>query len=276
MVCIQLQRLREPLPQPPEEVERPAQKDDLSLQLPALGQAGHGLVHHGLEDGGGHVLLAPALVQDGLNVALGEDAAAGGDWVDLLMPEGQLVQLVDGDVHQRRHLVDKGPGASGAGAVHPLLQRAAEEDDLGVLAAQLDDGVGVGDAGIDGGGGGVDLLNEVEARGGGHSQSGGAGYGGPDILSGEHIPDGAEGLQRPLPGFREVPLVGAEQQLVVLVQHHHLDVGGADVDADAQTHRELLFLSMDRQRGPLHLVFLIIPFFCRKDNEINGVLTGGK
>ena len=85
VLLIQLQGLHEPLPQAHEEVEGAAQKDDLALQLPALSEAGHRLVHHRLENGGGHVLLPPALVQDGLDVALGKHAAAGGDGVDLLM-----------------------------------------------------------------------------------------------------------------------------------------------------------------------------------------------
>ena len=146
-------------------MERPAQKDDLSLELPALGEARHRLIHHGLEDGRGHVLLPPALVEDGLNVALGEHAAPGGDGVDLLVLQGQFVQLVDGNVHQRGHLVDEGPGAPGTGAVHPLLQGPAEEDDLGVLAPQLDHRVGVRYVGVHRGGGGVDLLHEVQPCG---------------------------------------------------------------------------------------------------------------
>ena len=236
VVPIQLQRLNEPLPQAHEEVQRTAQEYDFSLQLPALGETGHGLVHHRLEDGSGHVLFPPALVQDGLNVALGEDAAAGGDGIDLLMLQRQAIQLLNGHVHQGSHLVDEGPGAPGAGAVHPLLQRAAEEDDLGVLAPQLDDGVGVRDVCIHRGGGGVDLLDKVDARGGGHPQASGAGDGDLDALPGEHIPDGAEGLAGPLTGLGIVPLIGAEQQLVFLIQHHDLDGGAADVDSYTQTH----------------------------------------
>ena len=82
---VQLEGLHKPLPQAHEEVQRPAQEDDPALQLPALGEAGHGLVHHRLEDGGGHVLLPPPLVEDGLDVALCEHPAAGGDWVNFLM-----------------------------------------------------------------------------------------------------------------------------------------------------------------------------------------------
>ena len=171
-------------------MEGAAQEDDLALELPALGQAGHGLVHHRLEDGGGHVLFPAALVQDGLDIALGEYAAAGGDGVDLLVFQRQLIQLVHRDVHQGGHLVDEGAGAAGAGAVHSLLQRSAEEDDLGILAAQLNDSVGVGNICIDGGGGGVDLLDKVDARGVGHAQAGRAGDDQLYLLALEHLLDG--------------------------------------------------------------------------------------
>ena len=85
VVAVQLQGVHKPFPQAHEEVEGAAQEDDLAGKLPALGQTSHGLVHHRLEDGGGHVLLPAPLVQDGLDVALGEHAAAGGDGVDFLV-----------------------------------------------------------------------------------------------------------------------------------------------------------------------------------------------
>ena len=91
VVLVQLQGLHKPLPQAHEEVEGAAQKDDPTLQLPALGEAGHRLVHHRLENGGGHVLLPPALVQDGLDVAFGKHTAAGGDRIDLFMLQGEGV-----------------------------------------------------------------------------------------------------------------------------------------------------------------------------------------
>ena len=58
----------------------------------AARQAGDGLVGNGLEDGGGDILRARALVQQRLDVGLGEDAAAAGDGVDLRGPLGELVQ----------------------------------------------------------------------------------------------------------------------------------------------------------------------------------------
>ena len=187
---VQLQSLHKALPQAHEEVEGAAQEDDLALELPALGEAGHRLVHHRLEDGGGHVLFPAALVQNGLDVALGEYAAAGGDGVDLLVLQRQLIQLVHRDVHQGGHLVDEGAGAAGTGAVHSFLQRSAEEDDLGILAAQLNDSVGVGDVCIHRSGGGVDLLDKVDARGVGHAQAGRAGDDQLYLLALEHLLDG--------------------------------------------------------------------------------------
>ena len=127
------------------------------------------------------------------------------------MLQGECVQFVDGHVQQGGHLVDEGAGAAGAGAVHPLLQGVAEEDDLGVLAAQLDDGVGAGDEGPDRGGGGVDLLDKVQAAGLGHAQTGGAGDEELDLLTGQHTVEAPEGLAGPLPGLGVVPLIGAEQ-----------------------------------------------------------------
>ena len=234
---VQLQGLHKTLPQAHQEVEGPAQKDDLSLQLPALGEAGYRLVHHRLEDGGGYVLFPTALVQDGLDIALGEHAAAACNGVDLLVLQGERVQLVHRHIHQGGHLVDEGARPAGAGAVHPLLQRAAEKDDLGVLAAQLDDGIGVRNVGVHRGGGGVHFLDEVQAGSLGHPQAGGAGDDQLDPLAAELARDGLQGLTGPLPGLGVVPLIGAEQQLVLFIQHHHFHCGGADVDTDAQTHK---------------------------------------
>ena len=218
-------------------MQRPAQEHNLALQLPALGEAGHGLIHHRLENGGGHVLFSSALIKYGLDVALGEHAAAGGDGINFFVLEGELIQLVYRHIHERGHLVDEGSGASGAGAVHPLLQRTAEKDDLGVLAAQLDDCVGVRDIGVHRGGGGVHLLHKVQPRSLGHAQAGGAGDHQAHVFTPQHIRDGIQSLAGPLPGLGVVPLVGAKQQLVLLVQHHYLDGGGADINADTQNHK---------------------------------------
>ena len=210
VLLVQFQSGNKALPQALQEVQGTTQEDDLALQLTALGQAGHRLVHDRLEDGGGHVLLAPALVQDGLDIALGEHAAAGGDGIDLLMLQGQLIQLINGHIHQRGHLVDKGAGAAGAGAVHALLQRAAEEDDLGVLAAQLDNGVGIRYVLVHSGGGGVHLLHKVQAGHLGHAQARRAGHHQLHLLPGQFFPDGAQRLRRTLTGFGIMPLVRAE------------------------------------------------------------------
>ena len=55
------------------------------------------------------------------------------------MMERELVQLLGGDVQQGGHLVDEGTRTAGAGTVHALVHTALEENDLGVLPAQLDD-----------------------------------------------------------------------------------------------------------------------------------------
>ena len=74
-----------------QEMQRAAQERHISPDGLAAGQAGDGLVHHGLEDGGGQILLCGPLVDQGLDVRLGEHAAAGGDGVEGLVVFGVFV-----------------------------------------------------------------------------------------------------------------------------------------------------------------------------------------
>ena len=168
---VQLQRLLEALAQPLAIVQRPAEEHDLALDLPALGQTRDGLVHHRLVDAGGNVRLARALVQQRLDVALGEHAAAGRDGVEALVGEAGRIHLLHAHVQKHRHLVDERAGAARAAAVHALVQAMVEEDHLRVLAAQLDHHAGVRLVAPHGLAGGVDLLHEGDARGLGHAQT---------------------------------------------------------------------------------------------------------
>ena len=135
------QGLVKALPQTFRESQRPAQIQDVSLDGPSLGQAGDGLVHHRLIDALGDVGGLGPLVDEGLDVALSKHAAAGGNGVGLFRHLGRLVHLLRAHFQQRGHLVDEGPGAAGAGAVHPNLHTVGQKEDLGILAAQFDDNV---------------------------------------------------------------------------------------------------------------------------------------
>ena len=154
------------------EGQRPAQIEDVALDGPALGQAGDGLADHRLVDAGGDILGPGALVDEGLHVALGKDAAAGGDGVGPLRPLGRLVHLVGAHFEQGGHLVDEGAGAAGAAAVHPHLGAAGQKEDLGVLAAQLDDAVGLGHKPLDRHAGGEHLLHKGDAAAVGQAHAG--------------------------------------------------------------------------------------------------------
>ena len=121
-------------------------------------------------------------------------------------------------------------------SVRPVEGHAAEKDDFGVLAAQFDDRVGVGYVLVDGGGGGVHLLHEVDLRRLGHAQAGRAGDDDAHLPAGEPVRQRAQSLGGPLPGLGVVPLIGAEQQFVLFVQQHHLDSGGANINANTKAH----------------------------------------
>ena len=78
-----------------------------------------------MEDAGSQVALFCALVEQRLNIALGENAAAAGDGVGVLGLLRQLVHLRRLYVEQRSHLVDEGAGAACTAVVHACIEVAA-------------------------------------------------------------------------------------------------------------------------------------------------------
>ena len=73
----------------------------------AAGKARNGLVDDRLEDRGGEVGLRRALVDEGLDVRLGEHAAARGDGIYLLVVRGLAVKTRGVGLQKSGHLVDE-------------------------------------------------------------------------------------------------------------------------------------------------------------------------
>ena len=163
----------------------------------------------------GQVLLGDALVEEGLDVCLGVDAAAARYVVDASALGGARVELLHGDVKQLGYLVDEGAGAARAAAVHAHVAHgdgaacavAREEDHLGVLAAQLYGGAGLGVEAPDGDGVGNDLLDEGDAQGLRDGRGARAGDGAAHLGGGEALGDGAQRLGHGLGLARAVALV---------------------------------------------------------------------
>ena len=229
------QRLVKAAAQHRAEGQRPAQVQNVALDGAALGQAGDGLADHRLVNAGGDVLRPGALVDEGLDVALGKNAAAGGDGVGALGPFRRLVHLVSAHLQQGGHLVDESAGAAGAAAVHPHLGAAGEEEDLGILAAQLDHAVGLGDEPLDRHAGGEHLLHEGHAAALGQAHAGRArnaeqGFGPVEIFA----VDPAQKLLRLFQNMAVVTLVGRIQQVFLFIQHGAFDGRAADIKTNSQ------------------------------------------
>ena len=82
VLLVQIEREVEAVAQLGEILQRAAQEGDVAADGTAARQARDGLGHDSLEDGGGHVLGAGALVEQRLHVGLGKNAAAAGDGID--------------------------------------------------------------------------------------------------------------------------------------------------------------------------------------------------
>ncbi|OPZ57662.1 MAG: hypothetical protein BWY88_01159 [Synergistetes bacterium ADurb.Bin520] len=214
-------------------------ENDGGAQLQSLGQAADGLLGDGVEAGQGDVLPGHPLIQQRLDVGLGEDTAAPGNVVHMGPPGGGGFELFHRNFQQARHLVDEGPGAAGAAAVHPHVRghQAAgclvvvEKDDLRVLAPQLHRHPGPGMEGLHGDGVGHHLLDVEGVDQGRDGPSPAAADGGSVgfpreeaeyVL--EHIVDGL-GLPGVVPEVTAVEYFGG-----LRVEDDGLDGGGAHIE----------------------------------------------
>ena len=214
-----------------QEVQGAAEEHDGSADRAAARQARDGLGGDGVEDGGGQVLVGGTLVDEGLDVGLGEDAAARGDRVELGVTGRQLAEAGCVRVQEGRHLVDKGARTARARAVHALLGGGVQVGELGVLAAQLDDDVDLGVQALGGLGARDDLLNEGDSHGTGGRQAAGAGDGRVNAGAGQGTFDvGEEGSQ----GCAHVGVMSTVvgEKTAISIQNDGLDRRRADIDAE--------------------------------------------
>lgn len=160
----QVERLGELFPKLGQVGQRAAEEADCPLDGAAAGQAGDGLEDDGLEDRRRDVFLAGPFVEQGLDVGLGEDAAAGGDGIDRVGFLGHFIEAAGICVEEGRHLVDEGSGPAGAVAVHAVFVAAGQVGDLRIFAAEFDDDVRLGIVRADGFGPGDDFLQKGDVQ----------------------------------------------------------------------------------------------------------------
>ena len=230
----QIERLVEALAQLGQVLERAAKERHVAADGAAAREARDGLGDHRLEDGGGDVLLARALVEQRLHVGLREHAAAACDRIDGGVALRELVEAARVGVEQRRHLVDEGARAAGAGAVHALLDAVVEVDDLRVLAAELDGHVSARDERLDRRLAGDDLLHEADIEPLGEQKAARARDGDRHALVRELLGRLAQHLDHRGAHVGVVALVDRPLDLVRVVEHGEFHRGGAHVDADVQ------------------------------------------
>ena len=150
------------------ERERAALEHHGRIDIQALGETADRLLDQGVERRQGDVLLGDALVEQRLDVGLCEDAASARDLVDRGAAGGEGLELLGGDAQHRGDLIDERARAARARPVHAHVVHARravvgvglEEDHLGVLATELDDGARLRIQGLHGVGAGDDLLDE--------------------------------------------------------------------------------------------------------------------
>ena len=227
------------------EEQRAAEEDDGSVDRAPGGEAGDGLGGHGREDGGGQIGLGRAVVDQRLQIGLGEHAAARRDRIQVLIAFRHLVESCGIGVEQRGHLIDERAGTARARTVHALLRRGLQIRDLGVLAAKLDDDIRLRVFLIDRLGLGDNLLHERHVEAVGERKTAGTGDGQADrfVAAATFLKHRVDIGKQSGHGGADVGVVATvigEQrfrQRIGLVEHHGLDCGGTDVQSHAQRFR---------------------------------------
>ena len=136
-------------------------------------------------------------------------------------------------MQQGGHLVDKGAGAAGAHAVHPLLQTAGEVDDLGILAAQFDGHVRLGIALFQRRSHRHHLLHKGNVQRPAQIDGAGAGDGGRQGAVTQRFASLTQQRRQRLLRVSLMAAIVAVDDVVVFVQNHQLHGGGANVDTGA-------------------------------------------
>ena len=204
--------------------ERSAEVDNLSLDLSALRQSRDGLTDDRLENALRDVALARSLIQERLYIGFREHAAARRDRVGLFVLLREVVQLLERDVEQRRHLVDERARTACAGAVHAYLETVREKQNFRVLTAKLDDNVGTGNKGVRRDARRVHLLHKVDAAILRHAHACGTRKRNKRLLrSFDFTAHTAEQLRYFFGYLRIVALICTVNQLVFVVEHNALD-----------------------------------------------------
>ena len=223
------------------EGQRPAEIKDFPFHGPPLGQAADGLVDHGIKNAGRNVALFRALVEQGLNIALGKHAAAGSDRINPLMLLGQRIHIRRVHIQQRGHLVDERASSTGTSAVHARLHSAAEENNLGVLPAQFDDTVRAGHIVLRRHFRGIYLLHKLNICIFRHAHAGTAGNGQTPLpLIGKFFQNRLQHLHRFGSDLRKMALISLIYNLVFLIQHNAFDRCGTHIQTDYQSRCSFL------------------------------------
>ena len=149
---------------------RSAEQQHVRPQRVAARQHGQVLQHDGVEERRHQLVGRRAFLLQAVDVGLGEDAALARHLVQLDPQVALLAEVVRRNFQLRVDLVDHRAGAAGALVVHrrdllfpPRFGVRLEDDDLGVLAAQLDHRMDFGVELFDRERDGRDFLDELRA-----------------------------------------------------------------------------------------------------------------
>ncbi len=215
MFGVKLQGAFESLAELIQEMQGTAKEGDIAADRFSARETGDRLVGDCLENRGGQVFAGRAFVDEGLDICLRENAAAGGDIVNGRIIPRERVEAGGIRFQKGSHLVDKGSCSAGTDAVHPLFRVAVlEVNDLGVFPAQFDRDVRLRIKSGKTGRNSDDFLHERDSEMPGQCKAAGSGDHRTDENIAEFFVRLGEEMAHGLLYIREMPAVAFEKRSV--------------------------------------------------------------
>ena len=137
----------------------------------------------------------------------------------------KLVKSRSVGIEQRRHLVDKRARTACASAVHTLFKTARYVSDFSVFAAEFDSDVRLRNKSLDSVRSRGYFLNKRDLQPLRHGNAARTRYSDKNAFSCEFLSDFSDNIRHGFSYVREMPLITAEQQFVILT-HNRRFYGG--------------------------------------------------
>ena len=232
------QDLNKGLPQFRAKGQGTSAKEYPALYISATGKGAYSLEGSCMKYRCGYVFSGDAPAQEGLEIGLGKDAAAGCNGVYAGSLSGKVIEFGNRHIQKNGHLVNECACTTGATSVHSYVRPKVviKKNNLGIFPAHFYEGPDIKIYIFDKAGRGHHLLDKRNVKRLSRPHAGGACYRDLNRDISQLVKGFLKDVSRHLYGLTLMTLIAGKEEPVEAVIYHHLCRGGADINPCRITH----------------------------------------